>query len=104
VDLILAAEYCKAHHLPVANVAWLYRHILPAIRWRNERSRAARVAEVDDLLAVAIEIEHENEGSQWLDRLVRARGEYKKEVYGEWLLRSSSSRPGEPEGRPASSA
>lgn len=103
-DLALAAEYCKQHHLPVANVAWLYRHIAPAIRWRNERSRAARVAQLDDLLAEAIQIESDNPDSEWLDRLVRARGDYKREVYEAWLRRSSSSPHARPEGRAASSA
>lgn len=90
-DLALAALYCKAHGEPVANVAWLYRHIGPAIRWNNERSRAAKSREFDELLQAAIEHEQQNPDSEWLDRLVRARGPYQKEVYEQWSQHQQAS-------------
>lgn len=89
-DLALAARYAKAHGEQVKAITWLYKLITPAIRWDNERRRAATLAEVDDLIAVAVEIEAEKPESAWLTQLVRARGPHRKVVYDQWLQAQGS--------------
>lgn len=84
-DLALAAKYAKVHGEQVKAVTWLYKLIAPAIRWDNERRRAASLAEVDDLIHEAIAIESDNPDATWLMRLVRARGPHRKDVYDQWL-------------------
>lgn len=84
-DLALAARYAKAHGEQIKAVTWLYKLISPAIRWENERRRAAALAEVDDLIAEAIAVEAEQPESEWLTRLARARGPHRKQVYDAWL-------------------
>lgn len=83
-DLILAAHYCKEHGHDVRAVTWLYKHIDAARRWDNVRRREAKAAELDELVAAAIEQESSHPDSPWLDRLVRARGPYRQEVYDSW--------------------
>lgn len=106
-DLALAAEYCKAHGIDVRAVTWLYKHINDARRWDNVRSQQAKSRELDELVAEAIEIERSHPDSPWLDRLVRARGDYRREVYDQWNLQRSSRSTDQgsvPALRPASSA
>lgn len=85
-DLALAARYAKAHGEDVRAVTWLYKLIPAAIRWENARRRAASLAELDDLVAEAIAVESEQPNSQWLTRLVRARGLHGKQVYDAWIV------------------
>lgn len=89
-DLALAAHYAKAHGENVKAVTWLYKLISPAIRWENERRRAASLAEIDDLIDEAVAIEAESPDSDWLTRLVRARGPHRRVVYDQWLKHRDS--------------
>jgi hypothetical protein len=74
-------------------VTWLYKLIGPALREANTRSRQQADAGLDERIATAIEIEHSAPDSRWLDRLVRARGPYRKELYQLWLQSSTSHHP-----------
>lgn len=86
-DLALAARYAKAHGEDVRAVTWLYKLIPAAIRWDNERRRAASLAELDDLIDAALQIEDD---STWITRLVRARGPHRKDAYDQWLRHRDS--------------
>lgn len=101
-DLALAAEYAKAHGEDVRAVTWLYKLITPAIRWDNERSRAASLGQLDDEIAAAVEYEVEHHpDSPWTTRLSRARGAARKDVYQQWL-QERGSRLSSPSARPVS--
>lgn len=89
-DLALAAHYAKAHGEQIKAVTWLYKLISPAIRWDNERRRAASLAEIDDLIEYALGVEAEQPESEWLTRLARARGPHRKDVYDQWLKHRDS--------------
>jgi hypothetical protein len=105
VDLERAAYYAKRTGEDVRAVTWLYKLISPAIRDDNERRRAARTAQLDFEIARAIEREHESDpDSPWVDRLVRARGTSRREVYEAWLHRSSSCSPARGDGHPTASS
>lgn len=104
-DLAVAADYCKAHGIDIRNVAWLYRHLKDSAVWHRDRQRALAGAELDELIAVAIDIEVSNPDSPWVDRLVRARGVHRQEVYEAWKSWRASSAPSPtPVPAPASSA
>lgn len=92
-ELADAADYCKANGIVIHNVAWLYRHINDAKRFAAERRREAQLRELEDLIDEAIACERALPSSDWLDRLVRARGPYRREVYQAWLSHRESSGP-----------
>ena len=107
-ELADAADYCKANGIVIHNAAWLYKHIADAKRHAAERRREEKVRELEDLIDEAIACERALPSSDWLDRLVRARGPYRKQVYDSWLSHRSSL-PSSPSDlldarRPASSA
>jgi hypothetical protein len=83
-DLCNAADYCKAQHIDIRNVAWLYQHLGDARRWKRERERALAAREVDELLDEAIALETTVPDSRWLEQLIRARGPHRQEVYDAW--------------------
>lgn len=84
-DLAHAADYCKAHGIDIRNVAWLYQYLPMARRWILERERAFSSTHLDELIARAVDHEHRNgKDGQWIDRLLRARGEHREEVLREW--------------------
>lgn len=93
-DLANAADYCKAHRIDIRNVAWLYQYLPDSRRWMSERERALSEAALDELIAEAVDLERElissheyveREGPEfWTDRLIRARGEHRREVYESW--------------------
>lgn len=84
-ELADAADYCKANGIVIHNVAWLYKHINDAKRHAAEHRREARLRELEDLIDEAVAYERALPSSEWLDRLVRARGPYRREVYDQWL-------------------
>lgn len=78
-----AADYCKAHQIDIRNVAWLYRYLGPSRAWHDERRRALSAAAIDELIDGAVE-QDLTMGGEWVERLIRARGEYRQEVYEAW--------------------
>lgn len=83
-DLAVAADYCKANGIHIANVAWLYKHLPASRSWMSARERTLSERDLDELLLQAIEVEAQESASPWLDRLMRAHGEHRREVYEEW--------------------
>lgn len=99
-DLAVAAEYCKAHGIDIRHMSWLYHHLADAKRWDQQRQRSFAAADLDEAIATAVAIET---NPDWVDRLVRARGPYRQEVYDAWSHWRTSSSCSDAPG-PASSA
>lgn len=87
-ELVVTADYCKAHRIDVRNASWLYRHIADAKRWNNARSQVEVNRDLDEAIAAAIAHEAQDPNSEWFGRLVRVTGEHREEVYRSWLARS----------------
>lgn len=83
-DLATTVDYCKARRIDIRDSTWLYRHIIAALRWEREREQIRPSdfeRDYEDALAQAYEHgEHE-----WIERLTRALGDGRQEVYAEWL-------------------
>ena len=90
-ELAVAADYCKTHGIDVRDVSWLYQHLGDAGAWHRERQRALATADIDELIAEAVAIEVTQPGSPWIDRLIRARGHHRIEVYASWKTWHQSS-------------
>lgn len=89
-ELTAAADYCKAMRIDIRNVAWLYQHLAGSRGWAAARQRTLMSAAFDELYDEAVEQAY---GTEWADRLVRARGEYRQEVYDQWqATRTADSR------------
>ena len=71
-DLATAAYFCKAHNLDVRAVTWLYRHIMPALRWQALRDAREANRYLDEEMARALQWEYEHMEDGWYDRLSRA--------------------------------
>lgn len=89
------AKYCKQTGVAITGPAQLWKYRADARRWWQQQLQAEREAQLDAELREAIAIEFENPHSNFLDRMLRASGDYRKEVLAEWK-RSRSSRPENP--------
>lgn len=91
----LLVDYAHAQRLRIEHPVWLFRLLPEAKLWRSElRSREPSDIEREIADAVARERTLADHMSQdWITRLIRARGDYRKEVLQEWVAaRSSESR------------
>lgn len=91
-ELADAADFCKATGEDIRNVAWLYKHLGDARRWAAARERALSERDFDEVFDSAVAYEAEQDGSEWFGRLVRSRGEHRREVYEAWRTWRKSSR------------
>lgn len=91
-ELLQTVEYCRAKGIDIRHPSWLYKHLRDAAAWARAETAAEATRDIDELIAQAIEIEAAKPDSSWLDRLIRAAGTYREEVYREWES-SCSSRP-----------
>ncbi|MFP5367353.1 MAG: hypothetical protein ACLGIS_10970, partial [Actinomycetes bacterium] len=81
-DLATAALYCKAHNIDIRNVTWLYKHILPALRWQTRQDQMTAQRYLTEELQRAQGIEYARMtgddqrtaqfGSYWYERLSSA--------------------------------
>jgi len=92
-ELMDAIEYCRAKGIDVRHSSWLYKHIGDATKWARAERATEAVRDVEALIAQAVAIEAEKPDSVWLDRLIRAAGGARAEVYREWESSSSSRAP-----------
>jgi hypothetical protein len=84
-EMVMCAEYCKAHRIQPESHAGLLWHIDQARAWK--RQRTAEVIQEDLDSAVAIEQERvlsDEEASRWVDMLLRATGPSREEVLTRW--------------------
>lgn len=84
-DLLLAVEYAKAKGKDIRHVVALLDLVADARAWRLQRERQAEDERLDRLLsgAAAKEAELDPDG-EWFQRLIRASGFAREEVYREW--------------------
>ncbi len=90
-DLVIAARWCRAHGIWIRAHWQLYEHLQDALRDDRAGQAQEQVADLEDAIQKAIEIEASVPDSPWLDRLIRAAGKAREEVYGEWRRGSSNS-------------
>lgn len=90
-DLVITARWCRQHGVFIKAHWQLYEHMLTAVREDKQVRAVERVADIEDAMQDAIAIEAAVPDSPWLDRLIRAAGKAREEVYGEWQQWSSAS-------------
>lgn len=84
-ELVMCAEYCKAHRIQPESHAGLLWHYDQARKWDLSRRREEVQEDVDS--AVALEQERalsDEEASRWVDMLLRATGPSREEVLTRW--------------------
>jgi len=87
-NLLLAAEYCKAHHYDVRDATWLYRHILAARRWDRDRLADASISQLETQITTAVDEAYAAGDMDWVGRLTRAQGTSNRaEVLAAWQHR-----------------
>lgn len=83
-DVLVSAEYCKAHRLQPETYAWLLMHVDAARAWRRRQAKE----EKEDLQfekAIAYERELSDPMSySWLETLTRAAPSVRGEVLEQW--------------------
>lgn len=82
-SMAMAARYCFNNDIPIAESYQVVQHIDEARRDARRRAVPELTAEV----ARAVQMERRRQGSdssQWIDRLLRARGPFRREVLDEW--------------------
>jgi hypothetical protein len=83
-DLLLAIEYARTTGQVVKHAWDLYKLIDPARRWKRGEDQADKAQNLETAIADAIAIEGDKTDSVWLDRLIRAAGPARIEIYEEW--------------------
>ena len=85
--VVLALDYCRAHHIDIRNVVWAYKHILDAIRWdkaRRESEAGKALQERLDAALAACAARDDQDSQEWYSRLVRADESVREEVVAAW--------------------
>lgn len=81
-DVEFTIRWCAERHLLVPHVNTLLRHVEEALRWQRSQFRGDQLeAEMAD--AIASERSLDPDG-RWLGRLVRAKGDARRELLAEW--------------------
>ena len=83
-DLLLAIEYAKTTSQVVKHSWDLYKLIDPARRWKRGEDQVDKSQDLEAAIADAIAIEGSKTDSVWLDRLIRAAGPARVDIYEEW--------------------
>lgn len=84
-EVMVCLEYAKAHNERVKSAVWLISFAPDARKWQQLRRQAEEDLELDRLIARAIDEESlKDPDGEWLLRLVRASGEFRRQVYEEW--------------------
>ena len=86
-ELMAAIDYCLAHGMyPVEH--WEVYEAFPAcLPWAREKAQAEADKDLADKITRATQIEAAADDPTWFDRLARASGPARAEVYREWLAR-----------------
>lgn len=85
-ELITTVRYCGAHNLDIREHWQLYEHITAAMRWDRDRQEMRRTRGTQLAIDQALELEMERDpNGPWVERLVRAVGPQRQEVYQQWL-------------------
>lgn len=83
-DFRLGVDFCARHRITIGNPVWLLRYI-PEAKQENYKLAKERglPVEVDDALAYERALA-DPMSAAWVQKLLRARGSYRKEVLAEW--------------------
>jgi hypothetical protein len=84
-EIVMCAEYCKAHRIQPETYGGLLWHIEQARKWKRQRTAEVIQKELNS----AVDIEQERsfsdvEASRWVDMLLRATGPSREEVLDRW--------------------
>lgn len=90
-ELVITARWCRAHQVWVKEHWELYEHLTDALAADRAQQANDQSSDLESAIADAIAIEAALPDSPWLDRLIRAAGPSRAEVYREWKRWSSSS-------------
>lgn len=84
-DVVLCAEYCRAHRLQPETYAWLLMHIDSAYAWRRQRAQrpVQDVAEFEEAITYERQLA-DADSSRWLEMLTRAAPQVRGEVLAQW--------------------
>jgi len=85
-DLMVTARWCRRQGIHIREHWELYVHIKPALREHREQKTEEKVRDLDTAIAEAMAVEAQIPDSVWFDRLVRASGKARGEVYAEWEM------------------
>lgn len=85
-DFLDCVDYCARHHIRIENAIWVFSHYS---EMKREARRVAEAApgELEQLLNEAVLRERSlaaEDSAEWIQRLVRAQGDYRKEVLTAW--------------------
>lgn len=83
-ELVEAAHYCRRHEIWIKAHWQLYEHLPAVSKARVAKVHAEREADLDTRMDAAIAQEAANPDSPWLNRLIRAAGPAREEVYEAW--------------------
>ncbi len=86
-EFCLAVDYCVRHRIAAPNPVWILKHIPAARKEAIELAVLHQPEELELAIDQAIESERTSPDADtpdWVQRLVRARGPYRKEVLEEW--------------------
>lgn len=83
-ELVEAAQYCRRRQIWIKAHWELYEHLPAVSKARLADAHAARSAELDAAIDAAIVQEAARQDSPWLERLIRASGPAREEVYEAW--------------------
>lgn len=97
-DIRAAAEWCRTHGQPIKAIWELFPHIPAALEARKAAQAAQEHSDIEEQISDAIAIEAAAPDSPWLDRLIRAAGPAREEVFREWQQWSPHSRLSKKEG------
>lgn len=83
-ELVEAAHYCRRRGTWIKAHWELYEYLPEVNRERLGRAQAKRTADLETAIQAAIATEAETPDSVWLERLIRASGPAREEVYEAW--------------------
>lgn len=91
-DFIVSVDYCHALRMRIENPVWVFKNLADARLWREQQ----RAAPSDLAEEVRQAVLHERalaapDSNEWMTRLLRARGDYRREVLDEWKAARSPS-------------
>jgi len=85
-DFLLCVDYCARHHIRIENAIWVFSHYKEA-RQEQRDLLASQPGVIDALIESAVARERSlalPDSDEWVQRLTRSIGVYRKEVLGEW--------------------
>ena len=83
-ELLVAVDYCSSNNVYPKHAADLFKVLPKAKAWKANETARAETESLDSQIQSAIQVEMQDPDSRWLDRLIRAAGPGREEVYDAW--------------------